>query len=156
MKIDTMNCIEPLPIVSSVPMESLWDKLPFTTYVHISTSRWGWGPNPLLGWTKSSFITLKIPKPWFLGFEYSAKEKWNLDFNQFLLFQYLLFISFGLFPNHCGLGSDIPSLELLILRNKVSIEQISWISLELYIDDMKQIWNQITINMLMLQFSINW
>jgi hypothetical protein len=60
---------------------------------------------PLDGCTKSSLKTRTTPNPILRGFMYSAKEKWNLDFSQFLLVQFGFFESFSLFPNIYGSGS---------------------------------------------------
>lgn len=48
----------------------------------------------------------------FLGLRYSAKEKWNLDFNQFLLVHAGSELGLPLFPNHIGFGSETYSLLL--------------------------------------------
>jgi hypothetical protein len=45
------------------------------------------------------------------GFEYSANEKWNLDFNQFLLVQVGLVGSLAGFPNQAGFGSKVKTIE---------------------------------------------
>jgi hypothetical protein len=56
-----MNWIEPRPRLSDVPMLSLCVREPSTMYVQISMFACPWVPKPLLGWTRSSFMTRRQP-----------------------------------------------------------------------------------------------
>mmetsp|Transcript_53070 Transcript_53070/g.128788 ORF Transcript_53070/g.128788 Transcript_53070/m.128788 type:complete len:212 (+) Transcript_53070:1770-2405(+) len=124
----------PRPRVSPLPIESLCSSSPLTMYVMISISRWGCAPNPRWGCTKSSLQTRMTPKLLFPRLLYSAKLKWNLDFNQ------LLFVHAGSsgvlpeFPNHCGGGSETYNFDSGITRADASRVMVRFID----VDDAEQ------------------